>query len=40
MGNGITLSSGNIWKHKRKIITKMLNFTYIKHIIPKIQNIV
>ena len=39
-GTGITLSTGPIWKHKRKIVTKMLNFTYIKDLVSRIEDIV
>jgi hypothetical protein len=39
-GNGITLASGNAWKHKRRIVTKMLNFSYIKLLVPKIEAII
>lgn len=39
LGNGITLSDGNVWKHKRRVVTKMLNFSYIRSLVPKIEAI-
>ncbi len=40
VGNSLTFAVGEEWKHKRRILTKMLNFTYIKDLVPKITNIV
>lgn len=37
LGNGITLSDGASWKHKRRIVTKMLNFGYISQKVQKIK---
>lgn len=39
-GSGITLSTGSVWKHKRRVITKMLNFSYIGQLVPKIEGII
>ena len=39
VGNGITFSTGELWKMKRRVITKMLNFKYIHSLIPKIESI-
>lgn len=39
-GSGITLSTGNVWKHKRRVITKMLNFSYIAQLVPRIEGII
>jgi hypothetical protein len=39
VGVGLTFSEGDVWKIKRRVTTKMLNFTYVKSLIPKIYNI-
>lgn len=39
VGRGITFASGEAWKLKRRITTKMLNFTYIKELVPRIYKI-
>ena len=39
VGTGITFSTGDTWKMKRRVTTKMLNFTYIKSLVPKIEAI-
>ena len=39
-GNGITLANGALWKHKRRVVTKMLNFGYISRLVPKIETII
>lgn len=39
-GSGITLSTGSAWKHKRRVITKMLNFSYIGQLVPRIEAII
>jgi len=40
VGVGLTFSEGDVWKIKRRVTTKMLNFTYIKSLVPKIYRIV
>ena len=40
VGTGLTFSEGNLWKMKRRVVTKMLNFKYIKTLVPKIKVIV
>lgn len=39
VGRGITFASGEAWKLKRRICTKMLNFTYIKQLVSRIYKI-
>jgi cytochrome P450 len=40
VGNGLTFAKGDVWKMKRRIVTKMLNFSYVHALVPKIQAIV
>jgi cytochrome P450 len=38
-GDGILFSEGDIWKNKRKIISKTFNFELLRENIPKISGI-
>jgi hypothetical protein len=40
VGNGITFAQGEEWKIKRRVTTKMLNFTYIHSLVSKLRLIV
>jgi len=40
VGTGLTFSEGKQWKNKRRVVTKMLNFKYIKTLVPKMKAIV
>lgn len=40
VGVGLTFSEGDVWKMKRRVTTKMLNFTYVKSLVPKIHQTV
>lgn len=35
IGEGIAFSEGDIWKNKRKLLSKVFNFDLIKENIPK-----
>ena len=39
LGEGLVLSEGDIWKMKRKVLTKVFNFDFTKKLAPKISNI-
>lgn len=38
-GRSITFSEGAAWKHKRKVMTQFLNFSFIKSVSSKIEAI-
>jgi cytochrome P450 len=37
LGEGVAFSEGDVWKTKRKIITHVFNFDFLKSIIPRIS---
>ena len=39
LGNGVTFTEGPAWKSKRKIITSVFTFDFLKSIIPNISKI-
>ena len=39
LGDGVALSEDTIWKSKRKIITSVFTFDFLKSIIPNISKI-
>lgn len=39
VGNGITFTEGEDWKHKRRILTQFLNFGFIKSVSERIYDI-
>jgi cytochrome P450 len=36
-GNGLVFSEGDIWKQKRKLLSKVFNYDLIQENIPKIS---
>ena len=39
LGEGLVFSEGEMWKRKRKLLSKVFNFDLIKEKIPKIVEI-